>query len=73
MTRKNELHTYVVRGTAPFPHDMLRYDQSWPVDGGELDRICGTFDQGTVTLQYRGNEATYSGLRWESFGWRIVV
>ena len=70
---------YTVTGLAPFPHDMLRYDNAWPVDGGEIDQVCQRFGErgeaATVKLRCysaRVDEPSYSsGGRWESFGWKF--
>lgn len=72
---------YTVTGRTPFPHDMLRYDRAWPVDGAVLDQLCSPFNDGldevTVMLACHSSypdkpthDYVPGGGRWASFGWR---
>jgi len=70
--------TYTVRGSWPFPLDMLRHDGSAAAtaeDQASIDRYAadsapdaGVFEPVEVTLvgPWRPNTA-----RWESFGWEV--
>ena len=70
---------YSVEGFAPFPYDMLRYDESWPAtesDAGAMERVEGGLRQSEALGPTRIRLATFSGQptveRWQSFGWTVV-
>lgn len=75
---KRTITTFVVRGTSPFPVDMLRYDQAWParqedvlaVDRDNWRRARTPVGVYAVTLQTNGNHI--SDDRWRSFGWLVT-
>lgn len=75
------LHTYKVRGSFPFPLDMLRYDQSFPAHEHETaiiaDCVTGHGPRGiighTITLRAVGPKEWHpTGPRWGSFLWTVV-
>lgn len=60
---------FIVKGSGPFPHDMLRYDRAWAVSGidrtdkpsymqGPRSVVCATRQRSCPTTK-----------RWRSFGW----
>ena len=59
------MYTYWVTGKGPFPYDMLRYDQAWPLervgdlprDGNRSIKLC-SYKRPTVE-------------RWLSFWWSV--
>jgi len=67
---------YVVEGVGEFPHDMLRYTQSWPKD--ETDsRAMGADCEGqrrvTLTRYHRDPTPHLAKDRWLSkFRWTVV-
>lgn len=67
---------YVVEGSGEFPHDMLRYTQSWPKD--ETDsRAMGADAEGrrrvTLTKHHRDPTPKLAEDRWLSkFRWMVV-
>ena len=70
---------YSVEGFAPFPVDMLRYDESWPateLDAGVMERLGDHVRHGPGVVAVTVRLATYSGEptggRWRSFGWTVV-
>lgn len=70
---------FTVRGTGPFPVDMLRFDECWPVEIHDVAEITRTIDAGsakTAIIRLRGRQTTSITRptvgRWDSFGWRVV-
>lgn len=69
--------TFAVRGVWPFPHDMLRFDECWPVDDAGAHLIDDMQPSGnpvTITLRTRAPNPQIrpTARRWESFGWKVV-
>lgn len=75
-------YTYTVRGTWPFPTDMLRYDDAEAAsshDQSVIDRLSGENAPEDMSLEElrRSTTVTLFGLhrpterRWRSFGWRV--
>ena len=66
-------HFYKVRGTNPFPYDMLRYDQSYPEKEGELDAAIQSKNTSTVKLAHTDSSRNWRPTiqRWESFFWNV--
>jgi hypothetical protein len=71
-------HTYTVKGSWPFPLDMLRRDQSCaatPADQEKIDRLSG--ERSRPREDFKDVEITLTGpnppltARWESFGWSV--
>lgn len=67
---------YVVGGTGEFPHDMLRYTQSWPKDE-EDSRKMGSDYEGprrvTLSKYHRDPKPHLAEERWMSkFRWTVV-
>lgn len=75
--------TFVVEGVFPFPIDMLRYDQCFPVTGNDAAEIEASinrerdaegkrrkFSVKLTTVSHAGLYPTTA--RWESFGWKVV-
>ena len=76
---EKRMSRYSVEGFAPFPHDMLRYDESWPAtesDAGVMERLGDRPRRGPDDPGVRVRLATFSGQptveRWRSFGWTVV-
>lgn len=74
--------TFEVRGTGPFPIDMLRYDSCIPASEADSNVIAVTHTPGyrrdtekVVKLRkytaVRGVAPATEG-RWQSFGWTVV-
>lgn len=76
---KRDVYYFTVEGFGEFPHDMLRYDECWPVHGEDVLSIVARYQladeenhlnrrkvrMGTVK---RGGPTVG---RWESFNWRV--
>lgn len=72
-------HKIMVKGTLPFPIDMLRYDRCTPFsepDSHEIERSIsrqGEVETYEVTVQHvhetKDWEPTFG--RWRSFGWAV--
>jgi len=65
------VYTFKVKGSAPVPFDMLRYDRCWPAteaDAGILETISNGHASQIVTLKGLQMPTTH---RWNSFGWAI--
>ena len=69
------IYTYKVSGKAPFPVDMLRYDQAFPRHEDQSHLITSEFDPfvapptgAVMTVELGGLRPPTFG-RWESFGW----
>ncbi len=78
---------FKVRGTGPFPLDMLRYDAAWPASGEDAGLIEDSVRLYTLRdderqsvrehIRSHGIELAtdYIGAptvgRWESFGWTV--
>lgn len=69
---------YTVRGSWPFPLDMLRRDQSsaaTPADQDKIDRLSG--ERPRPRESFKDVEISLTGpnrpltARWESFGWSV--
>lgn len=71
---------FTVRGTYPFPTDMLRYDQAYPRSEQDSYKIRDSISrelEGPIDIELavkivdrRFWEPTNA--RWESFGWTVV-
>lgn len=74
------IHTLTVRGSGPFPFDMLRRDGCYPRQTPDADALgacalgCDPLELRTVTLVHVSAQAFWMPTRerWESFGWRVV-
>jgi hypothetical protein len=69
---------YTVRGSWPFPIDMLRHDQAVPAtpqDKAEIERMSR--DRADSREDFKPRDINLIGLykpntaRWESFGWAV--
>lgn len=60
---------FFVRGSGPFPYDMLRYDRCYPAGPGDAAAIKPThlWDERTICLFTEARTITPD--RWRSFGW----
>jgi hypothetical protein len=80
MSKRHRI-VFVVRGTYPFPIDMLRYDACQPLHETDSNTIANS-----INHHYRGAEGYEVSLvrtdeprrlweptygRWESFGWKV--
>ncbi len=75
---------YTVRGTGPFPIDMLREDGSSPYSQQDSDRIEMSYDEPVgnwanekhfqITLiKHNGyRHWTPNSAKWKSFGWEVI-
>ncbi len=67
---------YVVGGTGEFPHDMLRYTQSWPKDEEDARKIGSDYEgprRVTLTKYHRDPKPNLAEDRWMSkFRWTVV-
>ncbi len=66
---------YTVTGRGSFPHDMLRYDRSWPATESDA-RLLDDFVFDHYRDRRSGHAFRIIGLnvtpkRWESFGWTV--
>lgn len=84
MRRFVEFITFTVQGRGPFPVDMLRYDECWPIDADSVSTIAaaspGALSQSDPShLARRRVRLTTirpdgpSVGRWDSFGWRMLL
>ena len=62
-------YNYEVQGVPPFPLDMLRYDECWPVSSGSVDGLTEN-GKSMVTVRLRSNKLP-TGERWHTFGWAV--
>jgi hypothetical protein len=65
---------FTVEGRGPFPFDMLRYDQCWPVsEGHDSPKLGGDYgaELRRVVLKTNANMAP-TPARWDSFCWTVV-
>lgn len=69
MTRR-ELVDFTVQGTGPFPLDMLRFDECWPVADEDVRALEGLHFQLAI-IRMRSHRGPTTG-RWNSFGWRVT-
>ena len=73
MPRANILTDFTVTGRGPFPFDMLRRDQCYPVSSVDATAIGTTHDElGKRSVRLR--TADWSNItpgRWDSFGWTV--
>ena len=67
--------SFTVRGRGPFPVDMLRYDQCWPVFPDDADKIRDSLMnpsyKDTREIQLNSTKSFSTDARWSSFGWYI--
>lgn len=72
---------YTVRGTGPFPVDMLRYDGSSPYSEQDSNRVVSSlctieqlqYRRVIVLIKYNGySRWTPNAAKWESFGWEVT-
>lgn len=80
-------HRFTVIGIAPFPTDMLRYDEAFPANTMAANHIAASFDRERVQGKYwtdrmlrvelihRGEQRWWhpTAARWASFGWSVVI
>ena len=66
--------TFAVRGSGPFPFDMLRYDHAWPADEQASIIIDADSISSKRVVRLRMATPTDHGptaRRWLSFGWTV--
>lgn len=67
---------YVVGGSGEFPHDMLRYTQSWPKDETDARKMGSDYEgprRVTLTKYHRDPKPQLAEDRWLSkFRWTVV-
>jgi len=73
---KVKIYNYRVTGFAPFPVDMLRYDQAYPRHESESYKIVTgnlltPHPEGVQVIELQGLRYPTEG-RWESFGWSVA-
>lgn len=65
------------KGSTPFPLDMLRYDQAYPVSQRDVQKILETFavrSPEPVSIEVAVQHAKgFTLSRWQSFGWYAEV
>lgn len=68
------------RGSGPFPIDMCRYDQCWPLTQEDIANIsdwtaeCREIRVGKyATLGAAKDQKAFTNERWKSFGWLPVA
>lgn len=67
---------FVVKGSLPFPMDMLRYDACWPARTEDALAIVASMDpmSGPVEVTLYGvSPYGFTAGRWQSFGWTVSV
>jgi hypothetical protein len=74
---KHDLKIFMVRGSWPFPFDMLRYDSCHPYtenDSGILETLSrDTTDAGVVELTLATSDTTApTHRRWNANGWVVA-
>lgn len=67
---------FTVRGSGPFPIDMLRYDYCWPAteqDSGliQCDRMTERMTRGVRISRVVEQGKVPTDARWQSFGWTV--
>ena len=75
-TRRNE---FTVRGSYPFPLDMLRRDECFPATEQDAAKIADTYDEPSLVVEVRlaqyvplGRRDTVTTRRWESRCWKVL-
>ena len=64
---------FAVRGTGPFPFDMLRYDQCWPHREMDSSLMRETdYDEERVVNLCSYGPTGPTHRRWKSFGWTVL-
>lgn len=72
------VHIVRVRGSLPFPVDMLRYDRCTPNAEFDSERIAASFDPGAGELHVEVRRVDPdpnwypTRARWQSRGWTII-
>lgn len=75
---KQKRSEFRVRGSYPFPLDMLRYDSCFPADERDsnlLRTACTDYGVMTVieiTLATHRPDVSPSNDRWKSYGWEVT-
>lgn len=68
---------FLVRGNGPFPFDMLRFDECWPVTAEDGNAMRVEAGAAPVTVRMRARKphpgTCPTAKRWESFGWSVVA
>jgi hypothetical protein len=68
--------TFAVRGSGPFPIDMLRFEQAYPKSESDSNAIGSgrTLEPRTVFLVRRGIYQHWQPEvgRWQSFRWEVI-
>lgn len=74
----NQMKRFKVRGSWPFPYDMLRYDCCYPAtenDSAKLETLAREkVSTGVVELELESclERNIPTNRRWQSFMWRVV-
>lgn len=71
------LRQFSVRGSWPFPIDMLRYDACWPADetaSGALEALTRDKDAvGVIEIELKSNSPSApTRRRWQAHMWHVV-
>lgn len=67
-------HTIIVRGSGPFPDDMLRYDECHFFSDADWARACESSERAiaiTKLSKFRSLRQAFTFDRWKSFGWVV--
>lgn len=76
MEKKAWEHEFVVRGTGPFPFDMLRFDECWPAgieDAAAIEALASASVAEVRNIILHTHKLTApTHKRWESFCWTVL-
>lgn len=73
MSQKTKRRFYVVQGAGDFPHDMLRYDESFPAREKDSGRMEGLTKRKRRVMLATDSAQAPNAERWKSFLWEVVV
>jgi len=69
-----QTQTFIVKGSLPFPIDMLRRDACYPSSESDSNLITASIaheTRGEIRIEVRAR-APLTTERWKSFGWEVV-
>ncbi len=64
---------FQVQGNGPFPFDMLRFDECWPVTSADANAMDSESSHMRIVRLRTSNPFAPTAKRWESFTWKVVV
>ena len=67
-------HRFEVTGSGMFPHDMLRYDQCFPLHQGDYRALQEPLEETSILVlgHWGPSSWTPTNDRWRSFHWAVT-